>query len=164
LHINIKEFLHAKAAAVGYRLYNFTGDGWILLFPGKVNGQRLIIFLEELCKRYADLYAKNIKPVLETNPEVIGVTFGMDRGQLIKIHMNGRDEFVGRPINVACRLQSAIKDKDKNPGNKILISKHLFESIKTDLKTNRFGEVKRKLRNIAGGRDISCMKADILKT
>jgi class 3 adenylate cyclase len=78
--------------------------------------------------------------------------------------MNGRDEFVGRPINVACRLQSAIKDKDKRPGNKILISKHLYESIKADLKPKRFGEVRRKLRNIAGGMDISCMKADILKT
>ena len=107
LHIKIKEFLHDKAASFPYRLYNFTGDGWILLFSQKVGGQKLMAFLEELCKTYASLYATKIRPVLETHPEVLGMTFGMDRGQLIKIHMNGRDEFVGRPINVACRLQSA---------------------------------------------------------
>ena len=76
LHIKIKEFLQDKATSFPYQLYNFTGDGWILLFSQKVGGQKLMAFLEELCKTYASLYATKIRPVLETHPEVLGMTFG----------------------------------------------------------------------------------------
>jgi class 3 adenylate cyclase len=119
-------------------------------------------FVEALCNQYKTLFESQIAPVLEIKPKVVGLTLGMDRGQLIKVYMNEDDEYVGRPINVACRLQSAVKDGG-DPANKMLITKHLHVAIKSEIASHHFGEVKRKLRNIAGDQELSFMKVDIFK-
>jgi class 3 adenylate cyclase len=141
-----------------FDLYNFTGDGWLLRFDYEIDGKKLLPFIQRLCAKYDDLYRDKILPLLETPPEVVGITIGMDRGRLIKIRMNNRNEYVGRPLNVACRLQSAIKDRDPRPANKMLMTKHLYNSIEDDVTPWKFQEAERTLRNIAGGRKLRCMK------
>ncbi|ABB30331.1 hypothetical protein GeomeDRAFT_3401 [Geobacter metallireducens RCH3] len=158
LLIGVKKFIVEQGDNFPFRLYNFTGDGWILLFDHNIDGEKLLPFIRKLCTTFKHLYEQKIHPVLETPPEIIGLTIGMDRGRLIKIRLNHRDEYVGRPLNVACRLQSAIKDRDKNPANKMLMTKNLYNSIKQDTIQWRFTEVERTLRNIAGSRRVSCMK------
>jgi hypothetical protein len=59
---------------------------------------------------------------------------------------------------VACRLQSSIKDKDKSPQYKAIITKPLFQEIRRSLKNIKQQDVKRKLRNIAGDKDVRCIK------
>jgi len=160
LLIQLKRFLREEGTQFPFELYNFTGDGWLILFDHDVDGAKLIPFLRRLCRTYGRLYREKIRPVLETQAELVGITMGMDRGRLIKIRMNERDEYVGRPLNVACRLQGAIKDRDSHPANKLLMTKHLFNTIKDDTRKWEFKEVNRTLRNIAGGRTVSCMKLE----
>jgi class 3 adenylate cyclase len=162
-HIKLKKFLQSEAKSFPFILYKFTGDGWILLFPNSLNGSDLMAFLKKLCNTFDGLYSDLIQPVLETAPQVIGITIGMDRGQLIKVKMNDQDEYIGRPINVACRLQGAIRDKDKKPKYKLLISKPFYEAIKGDLSHDNFKEVGRELRNIAGNVEIRCMKSVLME-
>jgi len=160
----IKDYLRKQAGELPFKMYNFTGDGWILLFEYDLNGKLLLNFLESFCKFFKNTFDNKIMPVLESPPEVIGVTFGMERGNLIKIIMNQRSEYIGRAINVACRLQTAIKDNDKHPEYKILMTKQLYNQIKKDIPKKSFVEVKRNLRNIAGGNKFLCMKKTLLKT
>jgi len=132
----------------------------LILFEHDIDGTRLFPFLRRLCSTYDDLYRKKIRPVLETQPGIVGITMGMDRGRLISIRMNNRNEYVGRPLNVACRLQGAIKDRDPRPANKLLMTKHLFDAIKRDVRQWRCKQVTRMLKNVAGGRKISCIKLE----
>ena len=40
---------------------------------------------------------------------------GAEAGNLVRMTMNQRDEYVGRALNVAHRLQDAVKDKERHP-------------------------------------------------
>jgi hypothetical protein len=72
--------------------------------------------------------------------------------------MNEQMEYVGRALNVACRLQGSIKDKDKSPQYKAIITRPLYQEIRKSLKDLKQQNVKRKLRNIAGDKDVRCVK------
>ncbi len=66
--------------------------------------------------------------------------------------MDGKDEYIGRPLNVAARLQGAIKDKDKHPQGKVLLSKTAYVRMQAELKGQfPVDDVTRTLRNISGG-------------
>lgn len=162
--INIKEFLIDEDHALPFNLYNFTGDGWIMLFDYQINGTSLLSFLDSFCTHFSTTFDKKIKKVLETTPSLTGITFGMDRGELIKVRMNKRIEYIGRAINMACRLQSAIKDRDPHCEYKLLMTKDLYSSIRADVPVGKFLKALRSGRNIAGGKEIECMKTTLLET
>lgn len=69
-------------------------------------------------------------------------------------------EFVGRPINVACRLQNAVKDKKPGPDYRCLMSRKVYNSLMTQVDGFTFGEANRELRNISGGENYKCYKVD----
>lgn len=154
----IKEYLRIKSTKYNFVVYKFTGDGWILLFDYNCKGDDLVNFLQNFCSQFKIRHKKYIEDFLETPPLLSGLTFGIDRGSLIGFHMNEQKEYVGRSINVACRLQSSIKDKDDSPQYKALITKALYQSIKNSFNDLRVQSAKRKLRNIGDGKDIHCMK------
>lgn len=157
LLINMKKFLRKNAKIIGFEIYKFTGDGWILLFPQDVKGKYIMDFLKKLSVHFKKLI-KRVIDLLESKPDIIGITFGIERGPLIKIKMMGKEEYIGRTINVACRLQNSIKDKDHHPAYKVLVSKHAFKEFLEGLDEYRPIQVKRKLRNIRDGREYRCMK------
>jgi class 3 adenylate cyclase len=102
-----------------------------------------------------------VKPYLSSMVSEIGLTFGIDEGTLIRFTMMERTEYVGRALNVASRLQSAIKDKDNHPAYKCLISKPAFTGLglpRTEWSKYKVTPVKRALRNIQGGGEFRCMK------
>ncbi len=75
--------------------------------------------------------------------------------------MNGRPEYVGRPLNVGGRLQGAIGQRDKKPQNKGLVSKNLFAAFTDKGKIKRrysIWSVRRQLKNISGGENYRCIK------
>jgi len=72
--------------------------------------------------------------------------------------MNGRDEYIGRALNVACRLQSGVKDQDKSPAYKALVSSLVFYEYFKDLPSISRETVKLPLRNIRGGAKFKCHK------
>jgi class 3 adenylate cyclase len=158
LIISIKTFLRGKQSEGRCEIYKFIGDGWILLFPYQVRGTELIAFMEELSQTFAKKLKKLVIPHLQLIPEVLGLSFGVDRGKLVRMTMMERTEFIGRPLNIASRLQSVIKDKDHNPAYKALFSKYCFTALRIPKGYRGAKVVRRQLRNIQGGQNYSCVK------
>lgn len=77
--------------------------------------------------------------------------------------MYGQQEYIGRALNIACRLQSAIKDKDSSPAYKALVSNSVFsEYFASAARKVTVYKVRRRLRNIRGGADFNCKKIHLL--
>ena len=160
--ISMKNFLREESEAANFEVYKFIGDGWILLFPFNVGGKRLIQSLEELSRFFKDQASTRIHPKLQTTPEVMGLTFGIDSGELVRVVMLRNREYLGRPLNIACRLQTAIKDKDPKPQYKALFSKHTFRRLGLPSEFRRVVAVERTLRNIQGGDRYECVKLNLV--
>ncbi len=154
----LNSYIRLKAPIYSYIPYKFLGDGWILLFNYSCSGKRLITFMENLSLKVSSFLDSKILKLLDIPPEINGLTFGLDRGTLFRVVMNNRAEYIGRALNVACRLQGAIKDNDSEPQYKILMTNHLYNHLKNDLVSYKCYRAKRKLRNIAGDQSIRCMK------
>ncbi len=159
LLISIKNFLRNERSVLNFDMYKFIGDGWILLFDINVDPLRLFNFLERLCNKYELLFKQKIEPVLSLKITNIGITFGLDKGTLIRIVMNNLEEYIGRPLNVAARLQGAIWQKDSQPHGKVLMSRSAYIDMRKDLKGKyRVENATRELRNISGGEAYLCKK------
>jgi len=145
-----------------FELYKFTGDGWILLFPDTIRGEHLVQFLHSLCEMINAELARHIIPNLSTMPAVLGATLGVEAGPLVRMTMNEREEYVGRALNVACRLQDAAKDKEAHPDcYKVLVSARLYNERLVKASTRyKVEETTCSLRNILGGRAFACRKID----
>lgn len=128
-HITLKKFLQQRTDTMDMEMYKFMGDGWILLFPPNVNSDGLFGFLKELTSTVMFQLAM-VNRFLAKNPQPIGLTFGIDTGELIRLEMNDQYEYLGRAINVAARLQGEAKRfGDKAFTNVALISKSSFYSL-----------------------------------
>ena len=158
LILTIRGFIKKEAAVQGFEVYKFIGDGWILLFPPEWTGESLVILLEELCRRFEKHWTRYVKPRLQTRPAVVGLTFGVDRGELVKFRMMGQPEYIGRALNVASRLQGAVKQKDDNPAYKVLFSNPSFKALRLSHDFRPSRTVTCTLRNIQGGATYSCVK------
>jgi class 3 adenylate cyclase len=156
--IATKNFLRKSSAKNGMDIHKFIGDGWVLLFPTTTSGEALVKVLTELACFFHLQLKERIIPLLQSPPDVLGLTFGVDSGTIIRIMMLGRPEYIGRPLNVASRLQSAIKNNDEKPAYKVLFSKHTFHTLGLDDGTHPAEPVRRKLRNLFGGDNYRCMK------
>jgi len=158
LLISLNSFLQTRGEQDEFVVYKFIGDGWVLLFPPTVSGSALINFLTRLSECFSIRFRNRLIPVLQNTPGVVGITFGVDKGRLIKITMNDRDEYIGRALNVASRLQGAIKDKDKNPAYKVLVSKHAYSGLRISPQVCKVQEVTRRLRNIRNNQKMELVK------
>jgi|ERR1700722_4733555 len=161
LILYLRDFLKSESAVQGFEVYKFIGDGWVLLFPPGVSGHDLVSFLEKLCQLFKHKLNKHVAPHLRTTPSVMGLTFGIDQGKLAKFGMMGKLEYIGRPLNIASRLQESIKQKDDNPAYKILFSKPCFHALAFAEGYRKYKPVTRKLRNIRGGEKYPCMKMSL---
>ena len=145
-----------------FELYKFTGDGWILLFPAATDGVALMKTLYSLCEMIRAELARHIIPSLSSVPSVLGATLGVEEGNLIRMTMNERDEYVGRALNIACRLQNAAKEKDPDPDcYKALVSARLFNDRLARSSTRyKVEPATCSLRNILSGSGFACRKID----
>jgi class 3 adenylate cyclase len=145
-----------------FDLYKFTGDGWILLFPAATDGTALIKTMYSLCEMIRAELARHIIPSLSSVPSVLGATLGVEEGNLIRMTMNERDEYVGRALNIACRLQSAAKEKEPHPDcYKALVSARLFnERLATSSMRYQVEAATCSLRNILSGSGFACRRID----
>jgi len=160
----LKRYLASAQKKVVFDPYKFTGDGWILLFPENTDGKALFNFLQELCTFFQKEFRLQILQHLGTPPTITGITFGIEMGPLVSMTMYSQWEYIGRALNVACRLQGAIKDKDSSPAYKALLSNAVFNKYFASVtKHVKVFKVRRKLRNIRGGADFHCKKIHLLK-
>ena len=160
LLIRLKEFLAGRSLDHNFEIYKFLGDGYILIFNVIYNPSALLTFLREISVHFRDDYSRNIKRLLQAPPTSIGITFGVEAGSLMKLTMLNRREYVGRALNVASRLQNALKDKDKAPANKVLLASHYYWSMRHFILPWKGKRVRRDLRNIGTG--IYCYKIELL--
>ena len=159
LLIRQKKFLVTESRRTPFEIYKFVGDGWILLFHDNVAGVRLMQFLEKLSANYAKLFAEDICDVLSCSDYTVGLSFGIDAGTVVKLVMLQTTEYVGRPLNVACRLQGAIRQGDKHPEGKVLVSKSAYVQLGLAKSPKYAGKpVARTLRNVVGGENYLAMK------
>jgi hypothetical protein len=118
-------------------------------------GQVLVDFLRDLSAFFDATIKKKILPVLEERPETLGLTFGIERGPLVRVVMMGQPEFLGRPLNIACRLQSAVGSSSEYP---VLASNQVHSEYLKKLNGIKAVHVPRALRNIRGGDEYKCVK------
>ncbi len=161
LLINFKEQLATLSQQLHFNLYKFTGDGWIILFDSDYNGREIIEFISDLSMKFEAEFKESIFGYLENPPDITGLTFGMDYGLLVHIEMMERQEYVGRAINLACRLQGAITETDILTGYRAIISNRLFRSMENNLDGFHPELIKRKLKNIIRGGEFQCCRLSI---
>jgi hypothetical protein len=149
LLIHLKDYLIEEGASLKMNLYKFIGDGWVLLFPDDVPKTELCALLCELSRSYEAQFDACVKPLLSQEPSPIGLMFGIDAGELIRLELNGQFEFVGRAINVASRLQSYTKELPGGPSNKVIFSKNSFNSPAPPPTGLEVEAIKVSLRNIS---------------
>lgn len=159
--IGLKQFLEESSTKFSFEIYKFVGDGWILLF-NTVDGNNILNLLAKLSDYVDEKLKLKVLPLLDCPPDVIGLTCGIEAGVLRRIVMMGKPEYIGRPINVACRLQSSVKE-EQQPQYKVLVSRAAYKNLLSSL--DLFGwspkEVSRNLRNIHGGKSFKCIRLNI---
>jgi class 3 adenylate cyclase len=150
-------FLEENSKNYAYDIYKFVGDGFILLFAESQIMDSIMTFsiaLTTKCYVFINYFlAKYLEtPALERK----GITTGIDKGEVFstKLKDPGMDEYFGRPINVACRLQASL-DKPEH-ANKVLISKRCYQEIGRKALRIACVETKRKLRNVNSTMEIKC--------
>jgi len=160
LLIWLKEYLEKESKKMRAILYKFTGDGWIILFnPNK--RENIIPFLSEISKKFEYEFRDKIYSILDSPPDIIGLTFGIDEGPLVKMTMLNNIEYIGRAINVACRLQGVIDYIDIKDGYRAFMSHRLYNPMKEKLSEYFPDAKKRQLRNISGGKLFSLYRLSI---
>jgi len=163
LFINMKQYLVQESTTLNFEIHKFTGDGWILLFPENSQMKKIMDFVQKLSKYFQNEFDNKIKPIMNTLPSVIGLTFGAEEGKLIKMVMRGKTEYIGRPFNIACRLQSRINAKDGHNEYKMLISNRFYSNYKQDFESYNPQHIVRTLKNIRDGRGFQCVLLSILE-
>ena len=85
----------------------------------------------------------------------------MDSGPLVPIEMMEKQEYVGRAINVACRLQSKLEVTDILMGYSVMMSNQFFNSLKKKPVGFHHELIKRRLKNIITGGEFQCYRLSI---
>jgi class 3 adenylate cyclase len=161
LLIKLKENLLEASTKLYFKLYKFTGDGWIIFFKPDYNGHKILDFMVDLSNSFEKEFNNSVYRHLESPPDISGLTFGMDYGPIVYIKMMESKEYVGRPINVACRLQGIVEQTDILLGYRVMISNQLFHLMEKDIGSFYPELIKRRLKNIIRGGDFQCYRISI---
>lgn len=146
----LKRFLWLLKTDVPFTTYKFVGDGWILLFDDDAapRASALAAFMVAIHRRYVELFDQRLRNVLTNLPANVGITFGVDEGSLFSLTIDGKPEYVGRAINVAARLQSAVKALGGQIPGTALLSINAYDRLGMNVESE---EVECNLRNVLGG-------------
>jgi hypothetical protein len=119
--------------------------------------------LQGLCRFYQNAVEKTVLRHLPARPALTGLTFGIEVGPLRPLTIYGQQEYIGRALNVACRLQGAIKDTDRKSEYKALVSNSAYHRyFRAVPKRVKVYSTRRRLRNIRGEAEFDCKKIEFL--
>jgi len=118
--------------------------------------------MRRLCDMYLAQYKRNIAPVVPKRFNT-GITFGLTDGRMVRFRLNEQVEYIGRPLNLAARLQGAIGGKNNDPPqNKVLMTKGVYHDLRRDISDSyRIAKVQRTLKNVAGGESLEYIKLSL---
>jgi len=162
---SIEKLLRKRLCELKGDLYKFTGDGWIMLFDldeKSVSG--LMCLIKDLSECYETLFEQTItNKIDDPHGFTTGLTFGIDHGKLVRLPMNGENEYIGRPINIACRLQGAIDEMDFKGGYRVLLSNVTYFEFSQSFSERFPDKVRKSLKNVFGGSDLTCYRVVALE-
>jgi class 3 adenylate cyclase len=124
----MKRYLNTRTETYGFTIYKFTGDGWILLFEDTTKPEKLARFLRRLSRVYMEAYNEFVAREIDVEVAPLGLTFGIDRGRIKHFIVNGGDEYIGRPLVIASRLQS-VASGYKNAAFRAVVSQRAYNHI-----------------------------------
>lgn len=162
--IEIKEYVFREVQKFEADIYKFTGDGWIMLFDPPYPEKNIIKFLKDINIYYENLYDNYVLVTLDIPPKISGMTFGIDEGHLVKMKMLDRVEYIGRPLNIACRLQGVINEFDINGGYRAFLSHIAYNLLKQEADSYYPNPTERLLKNISTNPDFKCYRLAIEDT
>jgi len=165
LLVEVERFLREEQTRHKFDIYKFIGDGWILVFDIDYSVSNLLGFMVKLHQTYDELLARLVTPLLTEYISPLGITFGLEKGNLIYSELGGRREYVGRAINVSSRMQGTIKTEDENPQGKVLTSRPVLYKEKDSLAgLYRTRPVVVELRNVSGGEQYRGLLLSLFET
>jgi len=141
-----------------YIVYKFVGDGFIILF-NPIFVDDILEFCFDLAKIVNILIDKIIENYINVELERKGITIGIDYGELIQVRIDDKDEYTGKAINIASRLQSTLKEK--NHANKMLLSKNVKNKICKNYQNALYIERKRELHNLFNDKPFYCFEINL---
>ena len=159
--IEIKEYIFKEASKHEAEIYKFTGDGWIILFSPPYLGKGIISFLKDINVFYKKLYIEHVLPTIDIPAKIYGMTFGIDEGPLVKLIMLENEEYIGRALNIACRLQGAIGEIDIYSGYRAFLSHISYNMLKKEADLFYPDPTERLLKNISHMSDFQCFRLAI---
>ncbi len=153
----IWNYLSLEANHLGFTIYKFQGDGFILIFPPHISADDVMVFLLYLvhyCNAVIRTFLDNYVQLAKL-PRV-GITIGIDVGPVHPLNSNAadHDEFFGRPLNLASRFQGSLKRPDQV--NHVLVSGPFYTSISDRLLRGYFRHTTRAFHNIAEDQELKC--------
>ncbi len=122
----------------------------------------MLAFLLGLCSFFKTEFYRQVLKYLGARPAITGLTVGIEKGYLLPLKMYGQDEYVGWALNVACRLQGAVKDGAGSPAYKALVSNEVYNDYLAPAEGFKVQRVKRTLKNIRGNAEYHCRKIHLL--
>ncbi len=167
----IKHHLAEAQKKILFEPYKFTGDGWMLLFPVEsqkgaspaADSKLLVQFLKDLCSYFKRVFDLIVMRDLDTPPAITGINFGIARGPLIYMKVFGKDEYLGRALILACRLQGKLKEIDEAPAYKALVTNEVFDEYLSQANGLEAVSETVKLHNIRGGAEFRCRRVGLDK-
>jgi hypothetical protein len=110
---------------------------------------------------YKKLYIEHVLPTIDIPPKIYGMTFGIDEGPLVQLIMLGNEEYIGRALNIACRLQGAINEIDIYSGYRVFLSHIAYNMLKKESDLFYPDPTERLLKNISHRSDFQCFRLAI---
>jgi hypothetical protein len=155
--------LRNKKAALNFSIYKFLGDGWILIIDPDTDKKELLQYFAELCDVFSKHFNKTIEKRLSTEIRPVGLTFGLDIGEIFRVSIGGAKEYMGPTLNIAARLQSCISNQKKlhdDPSNQLMmVRRNYYKYFKDDVGgIYKLVKARRKLKNIRNDDTFICTR------
>jgi hypothetical protein len=153
---DIMRFLKKNATRYNYDIYKFLGDGFILIFSDSTSIDLILEFCTALTSECNAYIKEFIHLHIEAEGSIRrrGITMGVDKGYVSKLLIDGKDEYVGRPINISTRFQSSLDGEEHT--NRALLSLKLYYEIKEPNFKALCNETSRTLKNMANNSKVKC--------
>ena len=116
--------------------------------------RELSSWFERTFETWASLY-------LDARPPVVGLTFGVDRGNLVRTTIFQKEEYLAHAIIMATRLQSELST-EASPSYKALARNSVFKEHFTPAADCTVADVLKTFKNIGGGNTYSCKRISLL--
>ena len=149
-----------KISSSGVRsiVYKFVGDGFILLYRPAFE-EDILAYCDKIKVYVNEKIDAIVAEYLDEAPARTGITIGIERGEIIRMHLLGSSEYMGEAINAASRLQSLLKLPEHS--NKVLVSETVKSAIEAQIGERACKPVEVVLHNLYDNQSVWCYEIEL---